>query len=152
MQLDVLKNPRERFELPQINMKSFGRKKHHETVSKGWGSFLPNLGFTSLDLTAGLNMKNFLGSDNITKACTMRLHRKGYDHRRVDRFLGVHVHVHHEEKKEEKKEESGDGDAGDEFAEEDAQMANAANKAKKEEAAKKELNKLQTENQGKVAV
>ena len=48
-------------------------------MSKGWGSFLPNLGFTSLDLTAGLNMKNFLGSDNVTKACTMRLHRKGYE-------------------------------------------------------------------------
>ena len=142
--LALLKNPHDKVDLPAINMKRFGRYQDHENTKSGWGRYDSESGsFVSLDLSAGLNMKNFTGLGSITQLFPTRLHRKGWDYRRIKRFLGQSLEVkikedkHEEEGKGEGKEEEEEEE--DEFAEEDAARAGQAAREAKDKAAAAQL-------------
>ena len=160
--LDVLKNPKDTaYMLPAINMKGFGRKRAHLTATYGWSYVLPKIGFQSVNLEDGINMENFVGTENITKLCTRRLHRKGYDKRRLRTFLGMareilHTDEHAAEKSKAKAEQQPEDEememVDDEFAEEDAAAAKTKENAQKDAQAAKELDKVTAAKAGKVTV
>jgi hypothetical protein len=129
--------------LPPIPLKLFGRKRDHKTT-KGWGRLDHKHDFQNINISSyldhrGRGAENFTGTDNISRAYSLRLLKKGYDRRRAAQAGIVDIDWGEEEEedavasKEEspaKKEES-DEEPDDTFGEEDAKRAK---KAKRDEA------------------
>jgi len=127
----VLKNSSGQLKLPFIPLKLFGRKRDHLTA-KGWGKFQSHGVLTKVDLTPyldhqGKGAENFTGTDNITRAFSLKLNRKGYDSRRGTRFMGIELGAYVDPDlatvEDAQVEDDESTDPGDNFADEDAARA-----------------------------
>jgi hypothetical protein len=87
--LDTLKGGSTQLKLPAIPLKLFGRKRDHKTTA-GWGRLDAKHEFQNVDISAyldhrGRGAENFTGTDNITRAYSLKLLKKGYDVRRANK-------------------------------------------------------------------
>ena len=127
--------------LPPIPMKLFGRKRDHKTT-KGWGRLDAEHKFQHIDISSyldhrGRGAENFSGTDNISRAYSLRLLKKGYDRRRAAKAGIVDIDWGEEDEEsivpqeESPKKLESDEEPDDTFGEEDEKRAK---KAKREEA------------------
>jgi hypothetical protein len=147
--LDNLKGKGTQLKLPAIPLKLFGRKRDHRTL-KGWGRIDAKHDFNAVDISAYLDHKgrgaeNFTGTDNLTRAYSLKLLKKGYDKRRAAR-AGSQEDISYgddggdsdeETKKEEPKKDDLDffeEEEDDTFGEEDDKRAKAAKRQEAKDA------------------
>lgn len=147
--LQTLKGKDTQLKLPAIPLKLFGRKRDHKTL-KGWGRIDAKHEFNAVDISAyidhkGRGAENFSGTDNLTRAYSLKLLKKGYDKRRAARAGSQENLVldggddSDEETKEEPKKKNDDfedeeDEEDDTFGEEDEKRAKAAKRQEAKDA------------------
>ena len=148
--LKTLKGKGTELRLPAIPLKLFGRKRDHKTL-KGWGRLDAKHDFNEVDISSyidhkGRGAENFTGTDNLTRAFSMKLLKKGYDTKRAakagsqeDLAFDGGDESDEEEKEDPKKkkanvEEDDEDEEDDTFGEEDEKRAKAAKRKEAEDA------------------